>query len=72
MKKLIIEDAESIILGLQDEIRRSAEATIAISLPSTTLPWQLSTSFMDGGTEAKHFVSYAQLLKMLCIIDAQT
>jgi transposase len=26
MKKLIIEDAESIILGLQDEIRRSAEA----------------------------------------------
>ena len=26
MKKLIIEDAESIILGLQDEIRRSTEA----------------------------------------------
>lgn len=26
MKKLIVEDAESIILGLQDEIRRSAEA----------------------------------------------
>jgi len=26
MKKLIIQDAESIILGLQDEIRRSAEA----------------------------------------------
>lgn len=26
MKKLIIEDAETIILGLQDEIRRSAEA----------------------------------------------